>query len=547
MFDTILIANRGEIALRVIRTAKRLGIRTVAVYSDADAHAAHVRAADTAVRLGPAQASESYLDIDKVIAAAKATGAEAIHPGYGFLSENADFSAACDAAGIVFLGPGPEAIRTMGDKITAKQAVSAHGVPLVPGTKDAGSSDEALIAAAEDIGFPVLIKPSAGGGGKGMHAVFEPSELPAALKTARREAANSFGDDTLFLERLVATPRHIEVQVMADAHGNVIHLGERECSLQRRHQKVIEEAPSALLDDETRARIGEAAIETARSVGYRGAGTPVADRAGGLDRGLTDPGPRLVVEERGGGLLDDLLVAALERAFAFAEVDDIPVRIGHDLDLDVARGGDEAFEEERVVAEGVRGLTAGGLECCREFGGLEDGVHALAAASGGGLDEDGEADVLGCGDEGLVGGPGVLRARHEGDAVGRDRLLRGDLVAHRPDRLGAGAEEDDAGGIAGGGEVGVLGEEPVAGVDGLGSRRLRCGDDLVDVEVGLARLGGAEAHGGVGGSHVGGVGVGVGVDGDGADAQALGGADDAEGDLAAVGDEDGVEHSQLTF
>lgn len=273
MFDTILIANRGEIALRVIRTAKRLGIRTVAVYSDADAHAAHVRAADTAVRLGPAQASESYLDIDKVIAAATATGAEAIHPGYGFLSENADFSAACDASGIVFLGPGPEAIRTMGDKITAKQAVSARGVPLVPGTKDAGSSDEALIAAADDIGFPVLIKPSAGGGGKGMHAVFESSELPAALKTARREAQNSFGDDTLFLERLVATPRHIEVQVMADAHGNVIHLGERECSLQRRHQKVIEEAPSALLDEETRARIGEAAIETARSVGYRGAGT----------------------------------------------------------------------------------------------------------------------------------------------------------------------------------------------------------------------------------------------------------------------------------
>ena len=273
LFDTILIANRGEIALRVIRTAKRLGIRTVAVYSDADAHAAHVKAADTAVRLGPAQASESYLDIDKVIAAAKATGAQAIHPGYGFLSENADFSAACEAAGIVFLGPRPEAIRTMGDKITAKQAVSADGVPLVPGTKDAAMSDADLIAAAEDIGYPVLIKPSAGGGGKGMHAVFEPADLPAALTTARREAANSFGDDTLFLERLVATPRHIEVQVMADEHGNVIHLGERECSLQRRHQKVIEEAPSALLDEATRERIGQAAIETARSVGYRGAGT----------------------------------------------------------------------------------------------------------------------------------------------------------------------------------------------------------------------------------------------------------------------------------
>ena len=273
MFNTVLIANRGEIALRVIRTCRRLGIRTIAVYSDADAHAAHVKAADTAVHLGPAQASESYLRIDKVIAAAKATGAEAIHPGYGFLSENADFSAACDTAGIVFLGPGAEAIRTMGDKITAKNAVSQRGVPLVPGTKDAAMSNEALVAASAGIGFPVLIKPSAGGGGKGMHAVFEPSELPAALDTARREAASSFGDDTLFLERLVATPRHIEVQVMADAHGNVIHLGERECSLQRRHQKVIEEAPSALLDEATRARIGQAACETAKSVGYRGAGT----------------------------------------------------------------------------------------------------------------------------------------------------------------------------------------------------------------------------------------------------------------------------------
>src|SRR5690625_232996 len=273
MFKTVLIANRGEIALRVIRTCRRLGIRTVAVYSDADAHAAHVKAADTAVHLGPAAASESYLRIDKVIAAAQSTGAQAIHPGYGFLSENAEFSAACESAGIVFLGPDAHAIRTMGDKITAKQAVSSRGVPLVPGTKDAAMSDEALIAASTDIGFPVLIKPSAGGGGKGMHAVFEAEKLAEALQTARREAASSFGDDTLFLERLVLSPRHIEVQVLADSHGNVIHLGERECSLQRRHQKVIEEAPSALLDEATRARIGQAAVDTAKSVDYRGAGT----------------------------------------------------------------------------------------------------------------------------------------------------------------------------------------------------------------------------------------------------------------------------------
>ncbi|WP_101652365.1 acetyl/propionyl/methylcrotonyl-CoA carboxylase subunit alpha [Brevibacterium ihuae] len=273
LFHTVLIANRGEIALRVIRTCRRLGIRTVAVYSDADAGAAHVRAADAAVRLGPAAASESYLDIRKVIDAARATGAQAIHPGYGFLSENAAFAAACEDAGIVFLGPTAEAIRTMGDKITAKQAVAAHGVPLVPGVAEAGLTDEQLITAADDVGFPVLIKPSAGGGGKGMHAVFDAAELPAALTAARREAANSFGDDTLFLERLVATPRHIEVQVLADEHGTVVHLGERECSLQRRHQKVIEDAPSALLDAATRARIGEAACNTARSVGYRGAGT----------------------------------------------------------------------------------------------------------------------------------------------------------------------------------------------------------------------------------------------------------------------------------
>jgi len=273
LFDTILIANRGEIALRVIRTCRRLGIRTVAVYSDADAEAAHTLAADVAVHLGPAAANESYLVIDKVIAAAQATGAQAIHPGYGFLSENPTFARACEEAGIVFLGPTADAIETMGDKITAKQAVASHNVPLVPGVSEGGLSNEQLAAEAVKIGFPVLIKPSAGGGGKGMHAVFEESELADRLAAARREAASSFGDDTLFLERLVATPRHIEVQVLADEHGNVIHLGERECSLQRRHQKVIEEAPSALLDEETRARIGEAACSTARSVGYRGAAT----------------------------------------------------------------------------------------------------------------------------------------------------------------------------------------------------------------------------------------------------------------------------------
>ncbi len=272
-FDTVLVANRGEIAVRVIRTLRRMGIRSVAVYSDADADARHVREADTAVRLGPASARESYLVIDKVIAAAQKTGAQAIHPGYGFLSENADFAAACHAVDIAFLGPSAHAIEVMGDKITAKNAVSAFGVPVVPGIARPGLTDDALIDAAVDIGYPILVKPSAGGGGKGMRLVEQPEDLASALASARREAKSSFGDDTLFLERFVLRPRHIEVQILADEHGNVIHLGERECSLQRRHQKVIEEAPSPLLDAEARARIGAAACDTARSVNYSGAGT----------------------------------------------------------------------------------------------------------------------------------------------------------------------------------------------------------------------------------------------------------------------------------
>ncbi|GAB3280577.1 ATP-binding protein [Microbacterium lacusdiani] len=273
MFDTVLIANRGEIALRIIRTLDRMGIASVAVYSDADADAPHVRAATTALRIGPADARRSYLDGDAVIAAALAAGAQAVHPGYGFLSENAAFARACADAGLVFIGPPPSAIETMGDKIRARAAVESRGVATVPGIARAGLDDAALVAGAADVGYPVLVKPSAGGGGKGMHRVDRPEELPAALAQARREAAAAFGDDTLFVERFVAQPRHIEVQVLADAHGTVIHLGERECSLQRRHQKVIEEAPSPLLDASQREAIGRAACETARAVGYTGAGT----------------------------------------------------------------------------------------------------------------------------------------------------------------------------------------------------------------------------------------------------------------------------------
>jgi acetyl-CoA/propionyl-CoA carboxylase biotin carboxyl carrier protein len=272
-FDTILVANRGEIAVRVIRTLRDMGIRSVAVYSEVDASARHVVEADAAVRLGPAPARQSYLNIDAVVGAAVRTGAQAVHPGYGFLAENADFAEALHRAGIVFIGPPVAAIRTMGDKIAAKAAVSAFDVPVVPGISRPGLTDADLIDGADQVGYPVLVKPSAGGGGKGMRMVERPADLPAALVSARRESAAAFGDDTLFLERFVLVPRHIEVQVLADGHGNVVHLGERECSLQRRHQKVIEEAPSPLLDPATRARIGAAACDTARSVDYTGAGT----------------------------------------------------------------------------------------------------------------------------------------------------------------------------------------------------------------------------------------------------------------------------------
>ena len=273
MFTSVLVANRGEIAVRVIRTLRAMGIRSVAVYSDADAGARHVAEADVAVRIGPPPARQSYLDIEAVVAAARTAGAQAVHPGYGFLSENSDFAAVLEGAGLTFIGPPSGAIRTMGDKIAAKAAVSVFGVPVVPGIARPGLSDADLIAAAGDIGFPILVKPSAGGGGKGMRRVDRAADLPAALVAARRESGAAFGDDTLFLERFVLRPRHIEVQVLADGYGTVLHFGERECSLQRRHQKVIEEAPSPLLDAATRARIGAAACDTARSVDYIGAGT----------------------------------------------------------------------------------------------------------------------------------------------------------------------------------------------------------------------------------------------------------------------------------
>ncbi|NEB99739.1 acetyl-CoA carboxylase biotin carboxylase subunit [Streptomyces anulatus] len=273
MFDTVLVANRGEIAVRVIRTLRELGVRSVAVFSDADADARHVREADTAVRIGPPPASESYLSVPALLEAARRTGAQAVHPGYGFLAENAGFAQACADAGLVFIGPPASAISLMGDKIRAKETVAAYGVPVVPGSSGSGLTDAQLEEAAREIGTPVLLKPSAGGGGKGMRLVRDAAVLAEEIAAARREARASFGDDTLLVERWIDRPRHIEIQVLADAHGNVLHLGERECSLQRRHQKIIEEAPSVLLDPETRAAMGEAAVQAARSCGYVGAGT----------------------------------------------------------------------------------------------------------------------------------------------------------------------------------------------------------------------------------------------------------------------------------
>ncbi len=273
MFDTILIANRGEIACRIARTARRLGIRTVGVYSDADAAALHVAACDEARRLGPAPPRESYLDGAAIIAAARAAGAQAVHPGYGFLSENDAFATAVVAAGLVFIGPPPAAIRAMGSKAEAKAIMGNAGVPIVPGYHGSEQDDALLLAQADAIGYPVLIKPSAGGGGKGMRGVERRDAFAAALAAARREAQSAFGDARMLLEKYLAQPRHIEIQVFADAHGQCVHLFERDCSVQRRHQKVLEEAPAPGMAAERRARMGAAAVAAARAIGYTGAGT----------------------------------------------------------------------------------------------------------------------------------------------------------------------------------------------------------------------------------------------------------------------------------
>ncbi len=273
LFTKVLIANRGEIAVRVIRACREMGIATVAVFSEVDRESLHVMLADEAVPIGPAPALESYLAADRIIAAARATGASAVHPGYGFLAENAAFAEACGAAGLVFIGPPPAAIRSMGDKIAARRVAVEMKVPVVPGTAEPLADDAAAASIAAEIGYPVMIKAVLGGGGKGMRLVRAPGELVGALRAARSEAGAAFGDAAVYVERYLEEPRHIEIQVLADRHGNVVHLGERECSIQRRHQKLIEESPSAFTTPELRRQMGEAACRVAAAVGYVNAGT----------------------------------------------------------------------------------------------------------------------------------------------------------------------------------------------------------------------------------------------------------------------------------
>jgi len=294
--EKVLVANRGEIAVRVMRTCRRMGIATVAVFSDADADAPFVRLADEAVRIGPPPAIESYLDIEKVLGAAELTGADAIHPGYGFLAENPAFSAACADAGVAFIGPSAEVIRLLGSKLESKRRVGAADVPVIPGGDGADQSSAALRASAVEMGFPVLLKASSGGGGKGMRIVHSADEIDAAIDAARRESKSAFGDDTLLVEKYIERPRHVEFQILGDFHGNVIHLFERECSIQRRHQKIIEETPSPALTPELRERMGRAAVEVGKACGYQNAGTVEFMLAPGGEFYFLEVNTRLQVE-----------------------------------------------------------------------------------------------------------------------------------------------------------------------------------------------------------------------------------------------------------
>jgi len=318
-FHTLLVANRGEIAMRILRSARAMGLRTVAVYSSADADAPHVLQADQAVHIGPPAPAQSYLDIDAILAAARASGADAVHPGYGFLAENADFAQRCADTGLVFVGPSADSIRAMGDKAAAKRRMQAAGVPCIPGYQGPAQDDATLLREAEAIGWPVMIKAVAGGGGRGMRRVEEPGQFAALLHSAQSEALHAFGDATVLLERALRAPRHVEIQVLADRHGHAIHLGERDCSVQRRHQKIIEEAPSPAVSPPLRQRMGEAALQAVRAIGYEGAGTLEFLLDAGGDFWFMEMNTRLQVEHPVTEALTGLDLVALQLRMAAGE------------------------------------------------------------------------------------------------------------------------------------------------------------------------------------------------------------------------------------
>ncbi len=404
MITRVLVANRGEIARRIIRTCRELGLATVAVYSDADADEPHVRDADVAVRLGPAPAPASYLDATRLLEAAAQTGCDAVHPGYGFLAEDPAFARAVTEAGLTFVGPAAEVIALMGDKAAAKRRLADAGVPVVPGENRANLDDAALLVSAEKVGFPLVVKAVAGGGGTGMRVVTDPEALASALVAARREARGAFGDDRLILERLVNRPRHIEVQVFADAHGNVIHLFERECSVQRRHQKLVEEAPSAAVDDRLRERLGAAAVTAAREVGYLGAGT-LEFLVDGTTIDTDEPrfyflemNTRLQVEHPVPELITGLDLVALQLSVAAGQP--LPV-----TQASLTRTG-HAIEVRLYAEDPVEQLPQIGT------------VHALRLPTGPGVRCDVGVDT------------GSAVTRHYDPMVGK-------LIAHGPDRAGA--------------------------------------------------------------------------------------------------------------
>ena len=457
MFANVVVANRGEIACRIFRTARRLGLKTIALHTPADRGALFTREADQAIEIG--EGAAGYLDPEAILAAAKRAGAQCLHPGYGFLSENAEFAEACAKAGIVFVGPPPHAMRAMGLKSEAKAAMAKAGAPVVPGYHGAEQGAAFLKARAGEIGYPVLIKAIAGGGGRGMRRVDEPDAFEAALESAQREGKSAFGDARVLIEKYILSPRHIEVQVFGDSHGNVVHLRERDCSLQRRHQKVIEETPAPGLPEDTRAAMCAAAVTAAKTVGYVGAGTV-------------------------------------------------------EFIVDASRG-----------LEGVR---------------LVDAAHAAPAAAGDRLDEHGIADLVGFLLEELRALIVAVIARHDGGARLRHQRLGGTLEAHRAHRLGRRPDEDDSRSPASFGEIRVLAEEAVAGMQALRADPLGERDDAFRVEIALRA--GADLVRLVGKPGETRAAIGWSRHRQRAHAHPPRRRDDAAGDFAAIGDEDIGKH-----